>query len=168
MGQSRPILDKIYVLSKIGRMKSVSASNAKQFFGTLLADAAHEPVRIERHGKTVAAVVPPAWLARQGEMDPRRAARAAQQERERARAEKHLRLAIKLLTLPAAERKALIAQARAMVDRWQAEQLCSADYIARWRAWLRLPVNELAQAMTNTDDEWAAPMRQNSPFVLSA
>lgn len=146
-------------------MKSVSASNAKQLFGALLADAAREPVRIERHGKTVAAVVPPSWLARQGDMDPRR---AAQQERERLREEKHLRLAVKLLTLPAAQRKAMIAQARAMVDRWQAEQLCSADYISRWRAWLSLPTDELAKAMTSSDDEWAAPMRQNSPFVLPA
>jgi PHD/YefM family antitoxin component YafN of YafNO toxin-antitoxin module len=149
-------------------MKSVSASNAKQLFGALLADAAREPVRIERHGKTVAAMVPPGWLARQADLDPRRAARAAQQERERAREEKHLRLAVKLLTLPAAQRKAMIAEARAMVDRWQAEQLCSADYIARWRAWLSLPTDELAKAMTSSDDEWAAPMRQNSPFVLPA
>lgn len=149
-------------------MKSVSASDAKQLFGALLADAAREPVRIERHGKTVAAVVPPAWLDRLDEMDPRRAARLAQREREREREAKHLRLAVKLLTLPVAQRDALIEQARAMVDRWQSEQLCSEDYIARWRAWLSLPPADLAKAMTSSDDVWAAPMRQNSPFVLTA
>jgi hypothetical protein len=125
-------------------------------------------VRIERHGKTVAAVVPPAWLDRLDEMDPRRAARLAQREREREREAKHLRLAVKLLTLPVAQRDALIEQARAMVDRWQSEQLCSEDYIARWRAWLSLPPADLAKAMTSSDDVWAAPMRQNSPFVLTA
>lgn len=61
----------------------------------------------------------------------------------------------------------MIEQAQRMVDRWQAEQLCSLDYIEGWRAWLTLPTVELAKAMTSTDDAWARPMRQNSPFILS-
>ena len=148
-------------------MKSVSASDAKQSFGTLLAAVAMGPVRIERHGKTVAAMVPPSWLAKSDDLDPRRAARLAQRARERDRETKHLRLAVMLLTLPKAERNELIAQARAMVARWQAEQLCSNDYIVRWKAWLSLPPAELAKAMTNTEDAWGAPMRQNSPFILA-
>jgi prevent-host-death family protein len=149
-------------------MKSVSASDAKQNFGELLANAAREPVRIVRHGKAVAAVVPATWLDQAVPMvDPRAAARAAQRERERAREEKHRRIALALLVASPKERRAMIEQAQHMVDRWQTEQLCSQDYIDRWSAWLRLPVVELAKAMTRTDDAWARPMRQNSPFVLA-
>jgi prevent-host-death family protein len=149
-------------------MKSVSASDAKQNFGELLADAAKGPVRIVRHGKAVAAVVPAAWLEQNAsKVDPRVAARAAQQERDRAREDKHRRIALALLVAPAKERKAMIDQAKRMVDRWQAEQLCSLDYIEGWRAWLKLPTADLAKAMTSTDDAWAKPMRQNSPFVLA-
>jgi antitoxin (DNA-binding transcriptional repressor) of toxin-antitoxin stability system len=150
-------------------MKSVSASHAKQNFGELLADAAKRPVSIIRHGKTVAAMVPAAWLEQNAaKVDPRIAARAAQQERDRAREEKHRRVALMLFMASAKERKAMIDQAQQMVDRWQAEQLCSQDYIEGWRAWLQLPTAELAKAMTRTDDAWAKPMRQNSPFVLPA
>jgi prevent-host-death family protein len=149
-------------------MKSVSASDAKQNFGELLADAAKGPVRIVRHGKAVAAVVPAAWLEQNAsKVDPRVAARAGQQERDRAREDKHRRIALALLVAPAKERKAMIDQAKRMVDRWQAEQLCSLDYIEGWRAWLKLPTADLAKAMTSTDDAWAKPMRQNSPFVLA-
>lgn len=149
-------------------MQSVTASHAKQNFGDLLAQAAQEPVCIVRHGKTVAAVVPPQWLEKYATvMDPRHAARAAMQERERMRAEKHQRIALLLLTQGPEERAAILDAARHMVDRWQDEQLCSADYIARWREWLNLPIVELALAMTSTSSPWAKPMRQNSPFVLS-
>jgi hypothetical protein len=149
-------------------MKTISASDAKQNFGELLADAAKGPVRIVRHGKAVAAMVPAAWLAQQPtQVNPRAAARAAQQALDLAREDKHRRIALALLTAPAKERKAMIDQAKRMVARWQAEQLCSSDYIEGWRAWLKLPAVELAQAMTSTDDAWAKPMRQNSPFVLS-
>lgn len=149
-------------------MKSVSASDAKQNFGELLADAAKGPVRIVRHGKAVAAVVPAAWLEQNAsKVDPRVAARAAQQELDRAREEKHRRIALALLVAPAKKRKAMIDQAKRMVDRWQAEQLCSVDYIEGWRAWLKLPTVDLAKAMTSTEDAWAKPMRQNSPFVLA-
>lgn len=149
-------------------MKSFSASEAKQNFGELLAQAAKAPVRIVRHGKTVAAVVPAAWLEQHAaKVDPRLAARAAQQEKVREREDKHRRIALALLTAPAPQRKAMIKQAQQMVDRWQAEQLCSPDYIEGWRAWLRLPTAELAKVMTSTDDAWAKPMRQNSPFLLN-
>lgn len=150
-------------------MKSISASDAKQNFGELLAEAAKAPVRIVRHGKAVAAVVPASWLEQHAaQADPRLAARAAQQVRDREREDKHRRIALALLTAPALERKAMIQQAQQMVDRWQAEQLCSMDYIEGWRVWLKLPTAELAKAMTSTDDAWAKPMRQNSPFVGSS
>ncbi len=150
-------------------MKSVSASDAKQNFGALLADAAKGPVRIVRHGKAVAAVVPVGWLEKNGPLvDPRAVARAAQQNQDRAREDKHRRIALALLTASPKDRKAMIGQAKKMVDRWQAEQLCSQDYIAGWSAWLSLAPTDLAKAMTSTDDAWAKPMRQNSPFVLAA
>ena len=149
-------------------MKTVSASDAKQYFGELLASAAQEPVQIIRHGKAVAAVVPARWLERHAATaDPRASARAAQQARERAREDKHRRIALALLLASPTERQTMIEQAQQTVDRWQAEQLCSLDYIEGWRAWLALPMVELAKAMTSTDDAWARPMRQNSPFILS-
>ncbi len=150
-------------------MKSVSASEAKQNFGELLADAAKAPVRIVRHGKAVAAMVPADWLEKHAaQVDPRLAARAAQRQRDLAREDKHRRIALALLMASPRERKAMIEQAQNMVDRWQADQLCSQDYIKGWRAWLSLPALDLAKAMTSTDDAWAKPMRQNSPFVLVA
>ena len=53
------ILDKIIKLSKMTSMDKVTASAAKQNFGHLLERAAMAPVGIERHGKLVAALVPP-------------------------------------------------------------------------------------------------------------
>jgi hypothetical protein len=97
--------------------------------------------------------------------DSRVRARLEQMKRDQQREDKHLRIALTLLTSSVQEREAMIDQARRMVERWQAEQLCSPDYIAGWRAWLSLPPAELAKAMTSTDDPWAKPMRQNSPFV---
>ena len=150
-------------------MKSITASDAKQNFGELLADAATEPVCIVRHGKAVAAVVPAGWLEQNASrVDPRAAARVAQQEKDRSREDKHRRIALALLLAQPGEREATLDQARQMVDRWQAGQLCSPDYIEGWRAWLQLPVADLARAMTSTDDTWAKPMRQNSPFVLAS
>lgn len=147
---------------------SVSASEAKQNFGELLAQAQQGPVRIVRHGKPVAAMVPAAWLERPG-LSPnhRAAARAAQQAVDRAREDKHRRIALALLLASPRDRKAMLTQARLRVDRWQAEHLCSHDYIEGWRRWLDLPVADLVKAMTSTEDAWARPMRQNSPFVLA-
>lgn len=54
-----------------------------------------------------------------------------------------------------------------MVDLWESEQLCSKDYVERWRSWLSLPVEDLVRAMTSSSDGWAASMRQNSPFVAN-
>lgn len=148
-------------------MKSMSASQAKQNFGALLAWAAREPVHIVRHGNAIATVVPTAWFERNAtNLDPRQLARAAQLEQDRAREDKHRRFALSLLLAPAAERQKMINQAQQMVDKWQAHSLCSVDYIEGWRSWLKLPVEELAKSMTSTNDPWAKPMRQNSPFVL--
>lgn len=99
-------------------------------------------------------------------MDSRAAARATQLQRDRAREDKHRRIALALLTAPEEERNGMIEQAKRVVNLWETEHLCSQDYIKGWRSWLELPTEELAKAMTSTDDAWAKPMRKNSPFVL--
>ena len=146
-------------------MNTFAASRVKQNFGEILALAALAPQRIERHGKLVAALVPPDWLARQSSFDERRAARAAQLQVEKQRLMAHQALGIALLCATAAEQRSQLAAAAREVDRWQAEQLCSADYIARWRQWLALPLKQLVQRMCSDAAGWGSAMRQNSPFV---
>jgi antitoxin (DNA-binding transcriptional repressor) of toxin-antitoxin stability system len=146
----------------------VPASFVMQNFGEVLARAAREPVGIERHGKLVAAVVPPQWLQRTGVLDERRAARAAQERVELHRLMRHQNLAIELLTAPAAQQRKAIAAAHAEVQRWQRLGLCSEDYIERWSQWLALPIKELARRMCSDAHGWGAAMRQNSPFTAPA
>jgi hypothetical protein len=127
----------------MGLMKQlsvVSASQAKQAFGELLA-------RAERHGKVVAA-------------------REAQRDVELGRLLAHQAIAIDLLVARARRRDALRAAARKEVDRWERDGLCSKDYIELWRKWLRKPVATLARLMTSDPDGWGNAMRQNSPFAL--
>ena len=149
-------------------MNSVAASHVKQNFGEVLAQAALGPIGVERHRKLVAAIVPPHWLARHGELDERRVARAAQRQIEQGRLMAHQHVGIELLCASPVQRRQRIAAARREVDRWEAGQLCSADYIARWRAWLDLPVPSLVQCMCSDAQGWGIAMRQNSPFALSA
>jgi hypothetical protein len=77
-------------------------------------------------------------------------------------------VAIDLLCASPADQRKRIAQARREVDRWEAGRLCSADYIARWRAWLKLPAKDLAQRMCSDAQGWGTAMRQNSPFAFPA
>lgn len=145
-------------------MNTVAASRVKQNFGEILALAASTPQGIERHGKLVAALVPPDWLAKQVNFDERRAARVAQQQVEKQRLMAHQALGIALLCSTAVDQRSQLAAASREVDRWQAGQLCSADYIARWRQWLALPVKQLVQRMCSDAEGWGNAMRQNSPF----
>lgn len=149
-------------------MNTVAASHVKQNFGEVLALAARGPVGVERHRKLVAAIVPPDWLSRHDALDEKRAARAAQRQVDVARLMAHQRAGIDLLCASPAQQRKRIARARAEVDRWEAGRLCSADYIARWRAWLDLPVQELVQRMCSDAQGWGLAMRQNSPFAVSA
>ena len=123
------------------------------------------PQGIERHGKLVAALVPPDWLARQSGLDERRAARAAQQQVNQQRLLAHQAIGIALLCSTAAAQRSQFARAAQQVDRWRALQLCSADYIARWRQWLALPLKQLVQRMCSDEAGWGNAMRQNSPFT---
>ncbi|HSV46830.1 MAG TPA: type II toxin-antitoxin system Phd/YefM family antitoxin [Ramlibacter sp.] len=148
-------------------MKMVPASYAKQNFGEVLGQAARAPVGIQRHGKLVAALVPPDFLVRGAALDERRAARSAQRQVELARLAAHQRLAIELLCATAAQQRAVIEAARREVDRWQDKRLCSPDYIERWREWLALPVKLLAARMCSPAEGWGTAMRQNTPFILA-
>lgn len=144
-------------------MITLTASQAKQNFGALLGQLTHGPVAIERHHKTVAVVLSPA--AAQSVTDPRRMARQAQQQREVQRLMQHQQLAIDLLCAPPPGQHKRIQAALDQVKRWEAEHLCSADYIERWRQWLALPVSELAPLMCGPAQGWGPAMRQNSPFT---
>ncbi len=144
-------------------MLTLTASQAKQNFGALLGQLVHSPVAIERHHKIVAVVLTPE--AAQSVIDPRRQARQAQQQRELQRLMQHQQLAIDLLCAPRAAQHKRIQAALAQVKRWETEHLCSADYIARWRQWLALPVSELAPLMCGPAHGWGPAMRQNSPFT---
>lgn len=151
-------------LSTISKMDKISASDAKQSFGRLLEMAASAPVGIERHGKLVAAMVPPQWLSRSDLLDERRVAREQQKQVDQSRLMAHQRVAIELLSHPEMADQ-LLSAARAQVQRWATQNLCSDDYIDRWHQWLALPQAELAQLMCSDANGWGKAMRQNSPFA---
>lgn len=147
-------------------MHTVTASQAKQNFGALVSQLAHGPVVIERHQKTVAVLMSPAqaqWVP-----DPRQVARQAQQQREMQRLVRHQQWAIQLLCAAPETQKQLLQLAQQEVERWQSQQLCSADYIQKWRHWLALPLSELAPLMCGDAEGWGPAMRQNSPFTASS
>jgi antitoxin (DNA-binding transcriptional repressor) of toxin-antitoxin stability system len=148
-------------------MDMVAASHVKQNFGEVLARAAQGPVGVERHRKLVAAIVPPEWLSQHQPLDERRVARAAQQQVELHRLVAHQQLGIELLCAQSAQQRKRIDVALREVDRWEERQLCSADYIQRWRAWLALPVKDLVQRMCSDAQGWGRAMRQNSPFTAA-
>jgi len=148
-------------------MDTVAASHVKQNFGEVLARAAHGPVGVERHRKLVAAIVPPQWLLQHQPVDERRAAREAQQQVELRRLVAHQQLGIELLCAPPQQQRKRIEVAMHEVDRWEAGELCSADYIQRWRAWLALPVKQMVQSMCSDAQGWGRAMRQNSPFTVA-
>jgi len=144
-------------------MLTLTASQAKQNFGTLLSHLQQGPVAIQRHQKTVAVVMAPESAS--DAADPRVAARAVQHQRELQRLMLHQRWALALLCAKLPLRRRYLKAAQQVVQRWQDEQLCSADYVDRWQQWLSRPVAELAQLMNGDADGWGPAMRQNSPFA---
>jgi hypothetical protein len=75
----------------------------------------------------------------------------------------HAALAARLLAARPAEARALIAAARAAVDRWEREHLCSRHYITRWRAMLAGPVERVARSLLEPG-EWADALFQTTPW----
>jgi len=98
---------------------------------------------------------------------------ALARERERARRldarRRHAALAARLLAASPAEAASMLRRARAAVDRWERDRLCSEHYISRWRRALAGPVRQIALALLAHDD-WTDALLQNTPwsFALDA
>lgn len=150
-------------------MEQFPSSIAKQQFGQLIKAAGIAPVAIEKHGKVVAYVVSPERFNQAQPDDPQRSARqlarANQAMVEKDRLNRHHRIALDLVTLPASQRDQLIQNARAVVDRWKKERLCSTDYIRKWEQILSLDPVAMASTMVSDADGWGPSLRQNSPWV---
>ena len=91
-------------------------------------------------------------------------------ERERMRRldlrRRHCALAARLLAAPAPEAAGILRRARACVDRWERERLCSEHYISRWRAMLAGPVRRIALALLE-HNEWSDALLQNTPWSFA-
>ncbi len=91
-------------------------------------------------------------------------------ERERSRRldsrRRHAALAAALLALPSDEAAGLVRQARANVDRWERDQLCSEHYVTRWRERLDGPVRTVALRLLEHGD-WTDALLQNSPWSFA-
>jgi transcriptional regulator with XRE-family HTH domain len=77
----------------------------------------------------------------------------------------HAALAARLLA-GRREASGLIRTARAAVDRWERERLCSRHYIVRWRALLAGPVEQVARALA-APGEWQDALFQNTPWAFA-
>lgn len=95
---------------------------------------------------------------------------ALARERERAKRldarRRHAALAAALLAVGPAEAVAMLERARANVDRWQREGLCSEHYISRWRSRLAGPVRTAALHLLEHGD-WTDALLQNSPWSFA-
>ena len=79
---------------------------------------------------------------------------------------RHCVLAARLLAAPAPEATAMLRKARACVERWERERLCSEHYISRWRAMLAGPVRRIAMALLE-HNEWSDALLQNTPWSFA-
>ena len=92
--------------------------------------------------------------------------------RERARAERldrrrrHAVLAARLLASRRPQAAALVRRARAAVDRWERDELCSRHYILRWRRMLAGRPEQAAVSLVDPG-EWADALFQNSPWSFA-
>ena len=77
----------------------------------------------------------------------------------------HAVLAARLLT-GRREASVLIRKARAVVDRWERERLCSRHYISRWRAMLAGPAERVARSLLEPG-EWEDALFQNTPWTFA-
>lgn len=146
-------------------MKSVTASSAKQNFGALLAACTSQPVAIVRHKKVEAIVISPALFAHLDPLAQRKMARLHQTVVEKDRLIRHQSIALQLLCLPKREALQIVERARSVVQRWSQEDLCSVDYISRWKEILQKPLGEISRSIVSDNDGWGTALRQNSPLV---
>jgi transcriptional regulator with XRE-family HTH domain len=93
---------------------------------------------------------------------------AREQERSRVldRRRAHAVLAAGLLAARRPKAIALIARARAVVDRWERAGLCSSHYVSRWRAMLAGPVERVAHSLLEPG-EWRDALYQNTPWAFA-
>jgi len=88
-------------------------------------------------------------------------------ERERGRRldarRRHAVLAARLLAAPPASASTFVRRARACVDRWERDGLCSEHYISRWRDMLAGPIRHVALALLE-HGEWTDALLQNTPW----
>jgi transcriptional regulator with XRE-family HTH domain len=91
-------------------------------------------------------------------------------ERERARRLElrlaHAVIAARLLAAPRREAGALVAAARAVVDRWERDRLCSRHYLSRWRRMLAGPVDRVARSLVQ-ESEWSDALFQTTPWAFA-
>jgi transcriptional regulator with XRE-family HTH domain len=98
---------------------------------------------------------------------------ARERERERGRRldarRRHAVLAARLLAASPSEAASMLRGARAAVDRWERDGLCSEHYISRWRKALAGSVRRVALALLAHND-WTDALLQNTPwgFALDA
>jgi transcriptional regulator with XRE-family HTH domain len=112
-------------------------------------------------GLELAAIAPGALQAAET-----RLARAHEHARRLDARRRHATLAARLLAAPAREAAALIARARANVDRWERDGLCSTHYISRWRTMLAGPRRRVARALVG-DGAWTDALLQNTPWTFA-
>lgn len=93
-------------------------------------------------------------------------ARAGEERRRIDARRRHAQLATRLLLSSPRTVSALIARARANVDRWEERRLCSDHYIARWRANLSGSPRHIAQHLV-ADDAWTDALLQNTPWSFA-
>lgn len=79
---------------------------------------------------------------------------------------RHTLLAARLLAAAPATATPLVRRARACVERWEREGLCSKHYVSRWRALLRGPVRRVAASLLEPG-EWGDALFQNSPWAFA-
>lgn len=167
-------MDKMSIMVILDNLPQIPATKAKQAFGEMLDRLrAGAPLAITSHGRIKALLsTPESWRAmelessRGVELAERQVARADQERVEFERLQRHAALAVELLSSDPEQQKALIDKARARVQRWRANDLCSEDYIGRWEAMLAKPVPILAKEMVSDCDGWGRSLRQNTPFTL--
>jgi hypothetical protein len=91
-------------------------------------------------------------------------------ERERSRRldlrRRHAALAVRLLAASGREATALVARARAVVDRWERDRLCSRHYVSRWRSVLSGPPGRVARSLLEPG-EWRDALFQNTPWAFA-
>lgn len=93
-------------------------------------------------------------------------AREQQRARRLDRRRRHAVLAALLISAPSRRSAAMVRRARACVDRWERQRLCSSHYITRWRAALAGPPGRVAQALLE-NGAWTDALLQNSPWAFA-